>query len=369
MTGRLFVVGSINTDLVVRAPRFPSPGETLVGESFATYGGGKGANQAIAAARAGAMVEFVGAVGSDAYSLERLAAFDADRVGRTHVRRFAGPGGIALIQVDAGGRDAITIVPGANGQLEPSDVEGSLADKLVTADLLCCQLELPLRSVERALQHAHQRQVPTLLNAAPYVEGTRALLTQVEILVVNEIEAGQLLGSLEPVGVAAAVDAARTLAGLGPNTVVITLGAAGAALAGPDVEALVAAPSVAVADTTGAGDAFVGAFCTWSLRQAPCLEAVQAGVVAGGLGAVATVLGAAACLHGKQGGQLHRIGIEMPAVHGLGLKHQVIERQREQRLHLGQAPGLPRRGKVVHQWASLMTSMSCQSSLPAFQMS
>lgn len=283
MSPRVVVVGSVNTDLVVGVDRFPEPGETVAARTFSTFGGGKGANQAIAAARIGAEVLMIGAVGSDAYSDERLADLVRDGVDVTAVeRRSDVAGGIALIQVDATGQNMITIVAGANGTVTPDQVERALRAVLRTDDVVCCQLELPLASVTTALRVARDLGGQTVLNAAPAVAGAGALIPLVDVLAVNEVEAGQLLG-VGRVAIADAAAAAQALVGLGPSAVVVTLGESGAVVRSGPIEVAVSAPRVPVVDSTGAGDAFVGALVACLASGMALEQAVRVGVQAGSL--------------------------------------------------------------------------------------
>ncbi|RVW04832.1 ribokinase [Rhodococcus spongiicola] len=241
----ILVVGSINMDLVATAPQLPTPGETVLGTSFTTTPGGKGANQAIAAAKAGADVVFVGAVGDDTFALElREVLVDAE-VDSEHLREVAGPSGIATITVDGDGQNSIVVVSGANSRvigLTDDDLEA-----LTGADVLLCQLEIPLDTVTTAAQHAARSNTTVMLNPSPAQTLPPALLEVVEVLIVNETEEEQLgEGTLDAV----------------PH-VVTTLGATGARYRGPDGERLhVGSPIVDSVDTTGAGDAFAGALAS-----------------------------------------------------------------------------------------------------------
>lgn len=283
MTRRIIVVGSINTDLVASVDRFPSTGETVICRSFATFGGGKGANQAMAAARLGAPVMLVGAVGADAYGDERLADLARAGVDISAVSRVAGmPSGLALIQVNANAENTITIVPGANGTVSPERLERVLADSLQPDDVICCQAELPLETSARALAIAGRAGAVRVLNAAPVTVGVRDLVPLAEILIVNEVEATSLAG-VPDVGPKSAGRVAADLAGMGPSAVIITLGADGAYVRSPGFAELVPSPPVPVVDTTGAGDAFIGAFATWLVEGQPVDLAVRAGVAAGAL--------------------------------------------------------------------------------------
>lgn len=277
---KVVVFGSINTDLVARVPRFASPGETVFAESFDTFGGGKGANQAVAAARLGVPTRLVGAVGTDAESQARLDGLGADGVDCSGIGRVAGPGGMALIEVEnASGQNRITVISGANLAVTPAQVAQQLAEPLSPGDVVCCQLELPLESVAEALRIARSRDARTVLNAAPGQAGLERLLALTDVLVVNEIEAGQLLE--RPAAVPdAALEYALALRQRGPGTVVITFGAAGAFLLTGEQEGWVPAPTVSVVDTTGAGDALVGALCDRLARGVPTREALETAVAA-----------------------------------------------------------------------------------------
>jgi ribokinase len=253
--GRVYVIGSINTDLVVRAPRFPAPGETVLGEAFATFGGGKGANQAIAASRMGARVAMVGVVGDDPFSAQRLDELLAEGVDiAAIVRRRGVPGGVALILVARSGENAITVVPGANETLTSGEVETALRDQLARRDLVCVQLEIPLAAARSALAVARAVGATGVLNATPFSPAARELIGLADLLVVNGLEACQLAGSGHA-GVDAALD---QLHRAGAREVVVTLGAEGALFSLHTGRFRLRAPEVEVVDTTAAGDAFIG---------------------------------------------------------------------------------------------------------------
>jgi len=239
---RVVVVGSINMDLVTSTPRLPAPGETILGTSFTTTPGGKGANQAIAAAKAGADVVFVGAVGDDTFALDlRQALVDAE-VDAERLRETSGPSGIAAITVDGDGQNSIIVVPGANARV--TDLTTDELDAVTNSDILLCQLEIPLDTVTTAASHAAQSDTTVMLNPSPAQTLPPELLESVDVLIVNETEERQL--------------GENALAAV-PH-VVTTLGAAGARYRGPDGDRLsVDSPTVDAVDTTGAGDAFTGA--------------------------------------------------------------------------------------------------------------
>lgn len=284
---RVCVLGSINVDLVVRAPRFPAPGETLLGGPFATYAGGKGANQAVAAARLGAQTSLVGAVGDDDQGRRRLAELAAEGVDVTRVQIRAGVAtGTASITVCESGENTIVVAPGANALVSGVDVEAA-REVLAAADVLVAQLELPVETVTRAAQIARELGTPLLLNAAPAVELPRGVAALVDLLVVNRGEARVLAG--RPAARTAAEDArveldalAGELLALGARQVIVTLGPGGAVWwAGAERHAAVP-PEVDATDTTGCGDAFVGALASaWGTAPRKALAlACRAGAFA-----------------------------------------------------------------------------------------
>jgi ribokinase len=260
------VLGSLNMDLVVRAAHLPAPGETVLGNAFATSQGGKGANQAIAAARAGADVRMLGAVGADAFGADLVASLQAQGVGVDRLRTLDGASGIAVITVDDDAENTIVVAPGANALL--TALTDADIGAIQTSALLLLQLEIPIQTVIAGAQAAAAAGVPVLLNPSPARPLPEALLSQVTILVLNEGEA-QALGP----GALAAV----------PH-VVTTLGSAGASYRGPGDEfATARPPDVDPIDTTGAGDAFTGAFAVaWAEGVDPATALIR-GCVAGAL--------------------------------------------------------------------------------------
>jgi ribokinase len=251
----IVVAGSINVDLVVRVPHHAAPGETVLGSDYQRHPGGKGANQAVAAARLGVPVRMVGRVGRDAFGDDMRASLQADGVDVSQVRAVDAPTGVAFIQVDAAGQNVIVVSPGANARLRPGDA-GSISFNDV--DVLLLQLEVPLETVKAAARAARVAGVLVVLNAAPARELSADDLRDVSLLVVNEHEAAGLLGR-DPAAVTGdPVAAARALRSLVP-LVVVTLGGDGAAWADEEGGGTQPAFSVDVVDTTAAGDAFVGA--------------------------------------------------------------------------------------------------------------
>ncbi|MGB4675938.1 MAG: ribokinase [Aggregatilineales bacterium] len=282
MPAHVVVVGSLNMDLVVRAPRIPAPGETLLGGEFHTVPGGKGANQAVAAARLGARVSMVGRLGADDFATQLLANLEADGIDHSAVIQDASTTtGVALIVVADDGQNSIVVASGANMQVTPGDVDAA-AETIAAADVLLLQLEIPLDAVQRAAEIAHEHGVPVVLNPAPARDLPADLLSRVDVLIPNESETALLTGL--PVDTRAELEAAaRTLLGRGVGTAILTLGARGAMLAtGSSVE-LIPTFEVQPVDTTAAGDAFVAGFSVALAEGKPVAEAVRWGNAAGAL--------------------------------------------------------------------------------------
>ena len=297
MNARICVVGSLNMDLVTRTPRIPIPGETIIGYEFFTAPGGKGANQAVAAARLGAQVSMVGRVGADDFGQAMRRALTEDDIDCACVFEDETAGtGIAAILVDDAGENSIVVASGANARLSPADVERAQA-AIAGADSLLLQLETPLETVIRAAEIARAHHVAVLLNPAPARTDLDALLPLVDVLILNESETALLTG-LPVEDEAALLAAADALRATGVGVIILTLGAQGALLVqASGAEAIPAFPVDAV-DTTAAGDAFVGGFAVALAEKKPLGEAVRWGNAAGGL--AATKLGAQPSLPTRQ---------------------------------------------------------------------
>ncbi|MHA7283073.1 ribokinase [Arthrobacter sp. TMS2-4] len=274
---RIVVVGSINADLVVTADRHPRPGETVTGRSLTVLPGGKGANQAAAAALLGADVRLIGAVGSDAYADVALSVLRTAGVDLRSVRRTGGATGIALIQVADGGENTIVVLPGANAGMTPGLVEASAAP-VRDAGVVVVQGELPADATAAAIRRATGR---VIVNLAPVIAVDGAALLRADPLVVNEHEGALVLARLGGPAPADHRAVVEGLLGLGFASVVMTLGDAGALVADGGALHRVPAPPVAAVDTTGAGDAFVGALAAQLAAGRPLLEAARFAVRVG----------------------------------------------------------------------------------------
>lgn len=277
----IVVIGSLNIDLISVTPRLPKPGETILGTSFHMAAGGKGANQAVAAARMGAPVAMVGRVGDDPFAkLVRdemtAAGVNIERV-LTEPDAFTATGSIF---VDGSGQNSIVVASGANARLTPADVDAA-AGLLEAAAVVALQLEVPLATNETALRAARKRGVPVILNAAPMDTAAVGLIAACDWLVVNEIEAEQLSGH----AVANAGDAVAVAESMNrpAQRIIITLGASGAVLVHDHRSWHVPAPRVDVVDTTAAGDAFVGALAAALQRGGSAEDALRQAVHAGSL--------------------------------------------------------------------------------------
>ena len=240
----VLVLGSANADLVVSVPRRPAGGETVLGGDTVVLPGGKGANTAVAAARLGADVAFVGAVGGDQYGELLLRSLSSSGVRTDLVRTSSRPTGLAYITVTPDGENSIVVAPGANSDLAVSDVDALTWEDV---SVLVCSLEVPVPTVAHAVRTAASRGVRPVLNLSPVVEVPAETLALLDPLIVNEHEAASLASSF------------AGLLALGPKSAVVTLGARGAAVVTPSGVVEVGAPEVSVVDTTGAGDAFAGA--------------------------------------------------------------------------------------------------------------
>ena len=273
MKPSILVLGSSNTDMIIRLDRIPRPGETILGGEFNTAAGGKGANQAVAAARAGGAVTFIARVGRDILGDQAIAGFKRDGINVEHVSRDpAQPSGVALIFVARSGENSIAVASGANGRLSRSDV-AKARSAFRGAQMLVLQLETPLTTVLAAARMAKRAGVPVVLNPAPARPLPDSLLKCVSIFTPNETEA-ELLTGIKVDSETAAARAATKLISRGVETVILTLGARGAFVATAQMRQIVPAFKVKPVDTTAAGDVFNGALAVALAEEKPLVEAV-----------------------------------------------------------------------------------------------
>ncbi len=274
MSGTVVVVGSSNVDLIMKMARLPRLGETVTDAVFAQTLGGKGANQAVGAARAGGRVAFVSCVGDDAYGAQVVSSLERDGIDTRFV--FVEPGvasGTALIMIGAQGQNYLSVAPGANYRLTPARVDRA-QEAIAGAACLVTQCEVPPETVDHVVELGAALGRPVILNLAPARAVADATLTRLSCLAVNETEAEFLTG--RPVGTDAEIEAAAAaLLAKGPETVLITLGARGTYAAGAQVRALVPTFAVEAVDTTAAGDVHCGAFAVAMVEGRPLVEAVR----------------------------------------------------------------------------------------------
>lgn len=275
----VLVVGSLNADLVVRAPRFPQPGETLSGEDLHVIPGGKGANQAVAAARLGANVSMFGRVGKDNFGDFLLENLKTNNVDTQLIQRDDASTGTAIIVVDSNGQNSIVLSPGANGKVSTADVEHA---SFLHHDLLLLQLEIPTATVLRAAQRAKESKTRVILNPAPAKDIPDELVALADFIIPNETELSLLTG-MEVKDLPSAVLAARRLMQSGATTIIVTLGSNGALIVSESLVAPIKTYPVKVVDTTAAGDVFIGGFATALLNNRSLEESVQYGCVCGAL--------------------------------------------------------------------------------------
>jgi ribokinase len=297
------VLGSLNMDISVAVPRLPEPGATVLGSAARFTPGGKGANQAVAAARLGASVRMAGCVGDDDFGRQLLAALKREKVDASGIRTVPGiPTGLAMISVDPAGENLITVAPGANHEVGAGEVDAAASSP---RDVLVICAEIPVPAITSAL--ARTRGAQCVLNLAPAPDEAAAIVADgVDWLVVNETEAAAVLGR-KVEGLADAAEAAAGLLAAGARHAVVTAGAHGAALAGPQgPPRTIEAFHVEAVDTVGAGDTFVGALAVALAAGVPPAEAVRAAAAAGAT---------AATRHGAQAGMPRPTDI--PVVTGL----------------------------------------------------
>jgi len=282
MPAKVVVVGSLNMDLVTRASRLPRAGETLIGQTFSTVPGGKGANQAVASARLGADVSMIGCVGTDAYGTQLREALRVEGIDCQAVSTVDGSSGVALIVVDDSSQNAIVIVAGSNGELTPASLQ-AFDVVLQAADVIVCQLEVPMNTVGYTLKRGRELGKTVILNPAPASGPLPAeWYTSIDYLIPNESEATALSGVTVD-SIDSAKVAATQLVQAGAGKVIITLGSQGALFTDGQRFEHLQAPKVKAVDTTAAGDTFVGGFAAALANGKDEAEAIRFGQVAAAL--------------------------------------------------------------------------------------
>lgn len=273
MGKKIVVVGSSNTDMIIKMARIPAPGETIIGGDFSTAPGGKGANQAVAAARAGGDVTFIARIGDDMFGRQAKEGFIADGINIDHVIcDEKAPSGVALIFVGEDGENSIGVASGANAQLSPSDILAA-KDVIASADVLVMQLEIPLETVKAAASIAAENAVKVILDPAPAQPLNDEILRHVSILTPNESEA-QLLTGIKVQTEEDAKAAAEALINKGIESVLVTMGAKGVFANTKDFTEVIPGFKVQAVDSTAAGDVFNGVLAVAIAQEKPLKEAI-----------------------------------------------------------------------------------------------
>ena len=271
---KITIIGSINTDMVIRTQNFPLPGETNLGDDFFMFQGGKGANQAVAAKRLGGTVSFIGKIGNDIFGHKSLQLMKSEKIDVSSVCiDYEKPSGIALITINSEGENTIVVAPGSNGTLLPNDVDQNM-EKLYEAEFVLLQLEIPIETVKYIIKVSSKLGKKIILNPAPGIQLSDSLLRKLFILTPNETEM-KILTGISVTNEDSAKRAATLLKEKGVEVVIITMGATGAFVLSDDFTGMIKAPQVKVVDTTAAGDTFNGALVVALSERRPLHQAVE----------------------------------------------------------------------------------------------
>jgi ribokinase len=258
MKQRIVIIGSSNTDMVIKSKKLPAPGETIIGGTFLMNSGGKGANQAVAASRLGADVTFVSKTGNDIFGKQTVQSLQREGINTDFIfTDLENPSGVALILVDAKGENSISVASGANGNLQIKEVEKAI-EQITPNDIVLLQLEIPISTVEFTIKKCFEKGAKVILNPAPAQVLDESIFKYLDLITPNETEAALLTG-IKVIDLNTAEQAALKFYEKGVKNVIITLGASGAYLHNQTVNQLIPAPVVEATDTTAAGDIFNGA--------------------------------------------------------------------------------------------------------------
>ena len=269
MGKKILVIGSSNTDMTIKSPRLPAPGETILGGVFHMGPGGKGANQAVAAKRLGGDVTFICKVGRDIFGENAVKGYQKEGIDTTHTLYSDEASGTALILVDDSGENCIAVAPGANGDLSPSDID-SVAEVIKNADFLILQLEIPVESVLKAAKIAHEAGVYVILNPAPACKLPKELFKYISLITPNQTESALMTG-IDVKDEASRNEAIAAFRKMGVEDVIVTLGSKGSLVCKGNTQTLIEAQKVKAVDATAAGDTFCGAVCV-ALSEGKTLE-------------------------------------------------------------------------------------------------
>jgi ribokinase len=273
-TKKIIVIGSCNTDMVIKSDRLPIPGETVIGGTFLMNAGGKGANQAVAAARQGGKVTFISKTGNDVFGKQSVELYKSEGINTDFIFSDPkNPSGVALIMVDSHGENCIAVASGANGSLTPADIEKARGE-IETSDFVLMQLEIPIEAVEYAAELASQNGIRVILNPAPARSLSDNLLNRLYLVTPNETEA-EILSGIKVFDWESARQAANVISAKGVGNVVITMGSMGAFIKEKDQFAIVEATKVTAVDTTAAGDCFSGTLVVGLSEGKTILESVR----------------------------------------------------------------------------------------------